>query len=89
MLTGEGGLLQHAIQQMKRIASDAQRSAMERAYMQCLRATVEVSDGPKVYSFVQSVLTPIKLWADRRLDDYHSHFSDVRPLSEPRTFATK
>ncbi|OAE31545.1 hypothetical protein AXG93_3415s1050 [Marchantia polymorpha subsp. ruderalis] len=74
--TGEEALLQHATQQMKKIASDAQRSAQERAYMRSLRCTVEDGDTHKEMSYVQSVLVPIKQWADKQLEDYHSKFGD-------------
>lgn len=76
-MTGEEALLQHATQQMKKIASDAQRSAQERAYMRSLRCTVEDGDTHKEMSYVQSVLVPIKQWADKQLEDYHSKFGDV------------
>ncbi|KAJ7533708.1 hypothetical protein O6H91_13G060800 [Diphasiastrum complanatum] len=68
---------QHATHQMKRIASDGQRSTTEKAYMKALRSVVEGSNGPQEFSFVQSVLIPIKLWTDRRLDDYHLHFTEA------------
>ncbi|BBN07882.1 hypothetical protein MPTK1_4g07000 [Marchantia polymorpha subsp. ruderalis] len=76
IMTGEEALLQHATQQMKKIASDAQRSAQERAYMRSLRCTVEDGDTHKEMSYVQSVLVPIKQWADKQLEDYHSKFGD-------------
>ncbi|KAG6556604.1 hypothetical protein Mapa_001545 [Marchantia paleacea] len=76
IMTGEEALLQHATQQMKKIASDAQRSAQERAYMRSLRCTVEDGDTYKEMSYVQSVLVPIKQWADKQLEDYHSKFGD-------------
>jgi hypothetical protein len=77
VLTGELTLLQHAMHQMKRIASDGQRSTQERFYMKGLRSTVEGLGGPEELSYVQSVLTPIKSWVDKQLEDYHLHFLDV------------
>jgi hypothetical protein len=77
VLTGELALLQHAMHQMKRIASDGQRSTQERFYMKGLRSTVEGLEGPQELSYVQSVLTPIKSWVDKQLEDYHLHFLDV------------
>lgn len=89
VLTGEPALLQLAAQQMKRIASDSQRSTQERFYVKGLRAVVEGPDGPQELSYVQSVLMPIKRWADKQLQDYHLHFADVRApdrTSELRLF---
>jgi hypothetical protein len=75
--------LQHATHQMKRIASDSQRSTQERFYIKGLRSIVEGPDGPHEFSYVQSVLIPIKQWADKQLQDYHLHFADVRVLTIP------
>lgn len=73
-LTGEATLLLHATQQMKRIASDGQRGAQERSYMKSLRSTSKGNDGSQELTYVQAVLIPIKLWADKRLENYHVHF---------------
>ncbi|KAG0604223.1 hypothetical protein M758_10G154400 [Ceratodon purpureus] len=77
VLTGEPALLQLAAQQMKRIPSDSQRSTQERFYVKGLRAVVEGPDGPQELSYIQSVLMPIKQWADKQLQDYHLHFADA------------
>lgn len=79
-MTGEPALLQLAAQQLKRIASDSQRSTQERFYVKGLRAVVQGPDGPHELSYVQAVLMPIKQWADKQLQDYHLHFADVRTL---------
>lgn len=79
VLTGEPGLLEHATHQMKRIASDSQRSTQERFYIKGLKSTVEGPEGPQELSYVQSVLMPIKQWADKQLQDYHQHFAEVVP----------
>ncbi|KAL3689134.1 hypothetical protein R1sor_015443 [Riccia sorocarpa] len=76
VMTGEEALLQYATQQMKKIDSDAQRSAQERAYLRNLRCSVEDGDTRKDLSYVQAVLVPIKRWADKQLEDYHARFSD-------------
>eukprot|EP00249_Psilotum_nudum_P000098 c10358_g1_i1 orf=430-3825(+) len=76
-LTGEASLLLHAMQQMKRIASGGQRSAEERIYMKNLRLIVKTKGGSQELTYVQSVLIPIKLWADKHLEDYHLHFSET------------
>lgn len=87
VLTGEPALLQLAAQQMKRIASDSQRSTQERFYVKGLRALVEGPDGPHELSYVQSVLMPIKQWADKQIEDYHLHFADVRIM--PNSFVLR
>ncbi|KAH9317164.1 hypothetical protein KI387_018933, partial [Taxus chinensis] len=71
VMTGESSLLQHAILQMKNIASYGQRSAQERNYMQSLCCLIESSDGYREQTFVESVLLPIKKWSDKRLRDFH------------------
>eukprot|EP00249_Psilotum_nudum_P007988 c20960_g1_i1 orf=699-4043(-) len=76
VLTGELDLLQHAVLEMKRIASDGQRSPQERFYMKGLRIAVEGSGGMQELTFMQSLLGPIKEWADKRLGDYHLHFPE-------------
>ncbi|XP_024542200.1 uncharacterized protein LOC9647607 [Selaginella moellendorffii] len=76
VITDEVSLLQHAAQQMKRIASDSQRSAQERAYMKSLRSTIVLNGTSQDLSFVQSIVEPIKTWVEKRLNDYHLHFSE-------------
>lgn len=76
-LTGEESLLYIATQQMKRIASNGQRSAQERVYMQSLRSTTKNDGSCTELTYVQSLLIPIKLWVDKRLEDYHLHFSEA------------
>ncbi|KAI5083096.1 hypothetical protein GOP47_0002839 [Adiantum capillus-veneris] len=80
VLTGEEGLLQHASLQMKRIAADGQRSPQERFYMKTLRSCREGPDGTEDLTFVESVLGPIKQWVDKRMEDYHMHFTDVSKM---------
>lgn len=74
VLKGEAALLQHATQQMKRIACDGQRGAQERSYMKSLRSASNSMDSSQELTYVQSVLIPIKLWADKHLENYHAHF---------------
>lgn len=77
VLTGEPALLQHAAQQMKRIASDSQRNTQERFHVKGVRASMDGFDGPPELSYVKSVLVPIKQWADKQLRDYHLQFADT------------
>lgn len=71
VMTGESALLQHATLQMKKIASDGERSTQERAYIKSLFCSVENADGHQELTFLQSVLLPIKKWSDKQLRDYH------------------
>lgn len=76
-LTGEESLLYNATQQMKRIAPNGQRSAQERVYMKSLRSITKSDGSSTELTYVQSLLIPIKLWVDKRLEDYHLHFSEA------------
>ncbi|GLJ55952.1 hypothetical protein SUGI_1201130 [Cryptomeria japonica] len=71
VMTGESSLLQHAILQMKKISSHGQRSAQECTYMQSLCCSVENDDAHREQTFVESLLSPIKKWCDKRLRDFH------------------
>jgi hypothetical protein len=76
-MTGESALLQHATLQMKKIASDGERSAQERIYMKSLCCSVETADGYQELTFLQSFLLPVKKWSDKQLRDYHLMSSEV------------
>lgn len=71
VMTGESALLQHATLQMKKIASDGERSSQEGIYMKSLCCSVETTNGYQELTFLQSFLLPIKKWSDKKLRDYH------------------
>ncbi|CAN1813569.1 Protein unc-13 homolog [Linum perenne] len=74
VITRELGVLHHAIEQLNRIPLREQRGPQERLHLKSLSSRV---DGEEL-SFLQSFLSPIQKWADKRLGDYHLHFSEVR-----------
>ncbi|KAH7421986.1 hypothetical protein KP509_13G084700 [Ceratopteris richardii] len=87
VLTGENGLLEHASLQMKRIATDSQRSPQERFYMKTLRSSKEGPEGGQELTFVESILGPIKQWVDKHMEDYHAHFTDASGMEALMTLA--
>lgn len=67
-------LLQHALAHLKRLPAMAQLSPAEKQYARTMRALVATGEGPKELSLLQSVLSPLKDWAEQRLCDYHQFF---------------
>ncbi|CAI0474129.1 unnamed protein product [Linum tenue] len=78
VITKELGVLQHAIEQLNRIPLREQRGPQERLHLKSLSSRV---DGQEL-SFLQSFLSPIQKWADKRLGDYHLHFSEDPAVME-------
>ncbi|OAY53359.1 protein unc-13 homolog [Manihot esculenta] len=72
VITQDHGLLQHIIEQLKKIPLKEQRGPQERLHLQSLRSKVEGED----LSFLQSFLSPIQKWADKQLADYHKYFAE-------------
>ncbi|CAN1797977.1 Protein unc-13 homolog [Linum perenne] len=72
VITRELGVLHHAIEQLNRIPLREQWGPQERLHLKSLSSRV---DGEEL-SFLQSFLSPIQKWADKRLGDYHLHFSE-------------
>jgi hypothetical protein len=77
VITGEQGLLQHAIDQLKRIPQKEQRGSQERSHLKSLLSRVETEKGVVELTFLQSFLLPSQKWADKRLGDYHQNFTEV------------
>lgn len=71
-------MLQHAIEQLNKIPLKEQRGPQERSHLRSLYAKVDVDDGFRDVSFLQSFLMPIQRWVDKRLGDYHLQFSEVQ-----------
>ncbi|KAG6424824.1 hypothetical protein SASPL_115244 [Salvia splendens] len=76
VITGEQDVLQHAINQLKRIPLKEQRGPQERLHLRSLSCRVQTEKGFEDLTFLQSFLLPIKKWADMRLADYHHHFPE-------------
>ncbi|GMP41112.1 hypothetical protein CsSME_00011319 [Camellia sinensis var. sinensis] len=82
VITSEQGILQHAIEQLKKIPLKEQRGPQERLQLKSLLSRVEREEGVREFTFLQSFLLPIKKWADKQLGDYHLHFCEGSALME-------
>ncbi|KAK4410890.1 protein unc-13, partial [Sesamum angolense] len=82
VMTGEQDILQHAIDQLKRIPLKEQRGPQERLHLKSLSCRVQSEKGFQELTFLQSFLLPIQKWADARLTDYHLHFAEGSKLME-------
>ncbi|KAM2004381.1 hypothetical protein ACFX15_027837 [Malus domestica] len=82
VITSDQGILQHAIEQLKKIPLKEQRGPQERSHLKSLHCRVEGDQGHQDLSFLQSFLLPIQKWADKQLGDYHLHFAEVPGLME-------
>ncbi|KAK4414285.1 protein unc-13 [Sesamum alatum] len=82
VMTGEQEILQHAIDQLKRIPLKEQRGPQERLHLKSLSCRVQSEKGFQELTFLQSFLLPIQKWADARLTDYHLHFAEGSKLME-------
>lgn len=80
VITTNHGVLQHAIEQLKKIPLKEQRGAQERTQLKSLLTKVEGELGSQEVSFLQSFLLPIQKWADKHLRDYHLHFAEVTTI---------
>lgn len=76
-ITNEEGILQHAIEQLKKIPLKEQRGPQERLHLKSLQSKVGRGEGFQDSSFLYSFLSPIQKWADKKLGDYHLHYSEV------------
>lgn len=82
VITGEQGILQHAIEQLKKIPLKEQRGPQERLHLKSLTCRVESEKGFEELTFLQSFLLPIQKWADKQLADYHLYFAEGSKLME-------
>ncbi|KAG9156862.1 hypothetical protein Leryth_025128 [Lithospermum erythrorhizon] len=87
VITGEQGLLQHAIDQLNRIPLKEQRGSQERSHLKSLLSRVETDKGVVELTFLQSFLVPIQKWADKRLGDYHQNFTEGSMMEKTLTAA--
>lgn len=82
VITSEQGMLQHAIDQLKKIPLKEQRGPQERLHLKSLQSKVEGEEGSRSLSFLHSFLLPIQKWADKQLGDYHLHFAECPVMME-------
>lgn len=76
VITSEQGMLQHAIEQLKKIPLKEQRGPRERLHLKSLHSELEEEGSSQDFSFLKSFIVPIQSWTDRLLGDYHLHFSE-------------
>lgn len=81
-ITNEEGILQHAIEQLKKIPLKEQRGPQERLHLKSLQSKVGRGEGFQDSSFLYSFLSPIQKWADKKLGDYHLHYSECPATME-------
>lgn len=73
----EQGILRHAIDQLKKIPLKEQRGPQERLHLESLHVRIDDEEGSHDVSFLQSFLSPIQKWADKKFEDYHLNFAEV------------
>uniref|UniRef100_A0ACD5UMF5 Uncharacterized protein n=1 Tax=Avena sativa TaxID=4498 RepID=A0ACD5UMF5_AVESA len=76
VFTGEQGLLKVVIAHLRKIPLKEQRSPQERLHLKSLRSSVDADDSCQDFTFFQSFLSPVQKWVDKKLNDYHLHFSE-------------
>lgn len=78
VFTGEQGLLKVVIEHLRKIPLKEQRGPQERLHLKSLRSSVDAKDSSyQDFTFFQSFLSPVQKWVDKKLNDYHLHFSEV------------
>ncbi|BAF12827.1 protein unc-13 homolog isoform X2 [Oryza sativa Japonica Group] len=76
VFTGEQGLLKVVIEHLRKIPLKEQRGPQERLHLKSLRSSVDAEDSFQDFTFFQSFLSPVQKWVDKKLNDYHLHFSE-------------
>ncbi|XP_062198694.1 protein unc-13 homolog [Phragmites australis] len=76
VFTGEQGLLKVVIDHLRKIPLKEQRGPQERLHLKSLRSSVDAEGSYQDFTFFQSFLSPIQKWVDKKLNDYHLHFSE-------------
>ncbi|KAG0462333.1 hypothetical protein HPP92_020809 [Vanilla planifolia] len=74
--TSEQTLLPIIIEHLRRIPLKEQRGPQERLHLKSLCSLVESDGWSQKLTFLQSFLSPIQRWADKKLGDYHLHFAE-------------
>ncbi|VAH01238.1 unnamed protein product [Triticum turgidum subsp. durum] len=77
VFTGEQGLLKVVIEHLRKIPLKEQRGPQERLHLISLRSSVDADDSCQDFTFFQSFLSPVQKWVDKKLNDYHLHFSEM------------
>lgn len=82
VMTREQGVLEDAIDQLKKVPLKEQRGPQERLHLKSLLCRVESEENSRELTFLQSFLLPIQKWADKQLGDYHLHFPEGSAMME-------
>lgn len=82
VLTSEREILQHAIEQLKKIPLKEQRGPQERLHLKNLLCRIENDKSSEEMTFLQSFLSPILKWANKHLGDYHFHYPEGSMIME-------
>lgn len=88
VFTAEQGLLKAVIDHLRKIPLKEQRGPQERLHLKSLRSSVDAEGSYQDFTFFQSFLSPIQKWVDKKLNDYHTHFSEVCFLTSWLSCAT-
>lgn len=80
VFTGEQGLLKVVIDHLRKIPLKEQRGPQERLHLKSLLSSVDAEGSYQDFTFFQSFLSPIQKWVDKKLNDYHVHFSECPSL---------
>lgn len=75
-ITGEETLLPVVIKHLRKIPLKEQMGPQERLHLKSLCCLHEWDGRSQKLTFLQSFLFPIQGWADKKLGDYHLHFSE-------------
>ncbi|GAB2282430.1 Protein unc-13 [Dionaea muscipula] len=87
VITSGKGMMQHAIDQLKRIPLKDQLSPQERLHLRSLQSMLQGLGSSQRFSFLQAYIMPIWKWADKQLGDYHMHFLEGSQMEDVVTVA--
>jgi hypothetical protein len=62
---------------LRKIPLKEQRGPQERLHLKSLHSSVDAEGSYQDFTFFQSFLSPIQKWVDKKLNDYHLHFTEV------------
>ncbi|PKA58486.1 hypothetical protein AXF42_Ash008773 [Apostasia shenzhenica] len=80
VVTGERTLLPLLVEHLRKIPLKEQRGPQERLHLKSLQCAVQLEERSQKLSFLRTFLSPIQRWSDKKLGDYHLHFSEEETL---------
>lgn len=75
--TGEGMLLEYAVQELEKVSATEEDDGKEGQYMNSLGCLRKCNDREEKLSLVQAIFISISIWCDGKLQDYHLQFKKV------------